>query len=53
MRRLVKAPILYYLLADWFYKSLLPKIAKEISLGGTVIEDQSIHCTQHLDLIYS
>jgi len=51
--RLVEAPLLDYLLADWFCKSLLPQIAKDVALGGTVIEDHSISLAQHLDLIYS
>jgi len=38
---------------DWFCKSLLPKIARDITLGGVVTEDQSILHAQHLDLIYS
>lgn len=40
--RIVKAPISGYLLADWFCKSLLPQISKDIALAGTIIEDQSI-----------
>lgn len=52
-KRLVKAPLPDYLLADWFCKSLLPQIAKDVALGRAVAEDQSIHCAQHLDLIYS
>ena len=51
-RRLVKAPLPDYLLADWFCKSLLPQIAKDVALSGAVTEDQSIHRAQHLDLIY-
>lgn len=51
--RLVKAPLLDYLLAAWFCKSLLPQIAKDVTLGGVIIEDQSICRAQQLDLIYS
>ena len=43
-RRLVKAPLPDYLLADWFYKSLLPQISKDVTLGGVVTKDQSIRC---------
>jgi len=42
-RRLFKVPLSDYLLADWFCKSLLPQITKDVSLGGAVTEDQSIH----------
>jgi len=41
-KRLVKAPLPDYLLADWFCKSILPHIAKDVTLGGAVIEDQPI-----------
>lgn len=52
-RRMVKAPSPYYLLVDWFCKSLLPQIFMDISLGGAITKYQSIHRAQHLDLIYS
>ena len=51
--RLVKPPLPEYHLADWFCKSLLPQIAKDVALGDVVTEDQSIHHSQHLDLICS
>ena len=50
---LVKAPLPDYLLADWFYKSLLPQIAKDVTFRGVVIEYKSIRHAQYLDLIYS
>jgi len=37
---------------NWFRKSLLHQIAKDVTLGGAVMEDQSICRSQHLDLIY-
>jgi len=46
-------PILDNLLSDWFCKSLLPPISKEVSLAGVITEEQSICRAQHLDLIYS
>lgn len=52
-RRLVKAPIPDFLLTNWFCRSLLPQIARDVALGGVVTEDQSICHAQHLDLIYS
>ena len=42
-QRLVKSPLLNYLLVGWFYKSLLPQIAKYVALGGVIMEDQSIY----------
>ena len=38
-RRLIKAPILDQLLADWFTKSLLPPIARDVAMGVTVTEE--------------
>ena len=52
-RRLVKAPILDALLADWFTKSLLPKISCDVAMSGAVTEEDIIRHAQHLDLIYS
>ena len=52
-RRLIKAPIPDQFLADWFVKSLLPTIAKDVALSGAVTEEQVILRAQHLDLVYS
>jgi hypothetical protein len=52
-RRLVKAPIPDALLADWFTKSLLPKILCDVSMSGAVTEEDVIRRAQHLDFIYS
>ena len=38
-RRLIKAPIPDQLLADWFTKSLLPPIARDVSMGGALNEE--------------
>lgn len=50
---MVKAPILDALLADWFTKSLLPKISCDVAMSGVVTEEDVIRRAQHLDLIYS
>jgi hypothetical protein len=52
-RRLIKAIIPNQLLAEWFTKSLLPPIARDIAMGGVVIEEESIARAQYLDLVYS
>jgi hypothetical protein len=51
--RLIKAHILDQLLMDWFTKSLLPPISKDISMEGAVTKEHAILFAQHLDLIYS
>ena len=40
-------------MADWFTKSLLPKISWDVSMSGVVTEEDVIRHAQHLDLIYS
>lgn len=49
--RLIKAQIPYQLLSDWFTKSLLLLSTRDVAMGGVVIEEQVIICTQYLDLI--
>jgi len=34
-------------------KSLLPPIARDVSMGGVITEDQEISRAQYLDLVYS
>ena len=46
-------PIPDHLLSNWFCKSLLPTLAKDICLPSAVTKYQSIRRAQHLDLIYS
>jgi len=50
---LIKDGIPDQLLADWFTKSLLPHIARDVAMGGTVTKEQDISCAQYLDLVYS
>ena len=52
-RRLIKAPIPDQLLADWFTKSLLPPIARDVAMGCVVTEEQAISRAQYIDLVYS
>jgi hypothetical protein len=41
------------LLEEWFTKSFVNDIGRDISMGGVVTEEQAISCAQYLDLIYS
>jgi hypothetical protein len=45
--------ILDQLLAEWFTKSLLPHISRDVSMGGVVTEEEAIARAQYLDLVYS
>lgn len=52
-QRLIKASIPDQLLVDWFTKSLLPQIARDVAMGGVVIKEQAIAHAQYMDLVYS
>ena len=52
-RRLIKAPIPDQLLADWFTKSLLPPISRDVAMGSATTKEQATSRAQYLDLIYS
>jgi hypothetical protein len=52
-RRLIKVPLPDQLLAEWFTKSLIGPIARDVSMGGVVTEEQVISRAQYLDLVYS
>lgn len=49
---MIRAEIPDHLLADWFVKSLLPSIAKDVALSGVVTEEQVLLKAQQLDLVY-
>jgi hypothetical protein len=50
---LIKVTIPDQLLAEWFTKSLLPLISRDITMGGVVTEEKAISQAQYLDLVYS
>ena len=52
-RRLVKVFIPDQILAEWFVKSLLPKITEDVAKAGVVTEEQVIAQAQYLDLVYT
>ena len=52
-KRLIKAFIPSEFLIEWFLKSLLPYIAKDVSTSGVQNEEQAIFRVQELDLIYA
>jgi hypothetical protein len=39
---MIKVAIPDILLAEWFTKSLLPPIARDVAMGGAVTEEQAI-----------
>jgi hypothetical protein len=52
-KRLIKAYIPLEFLLEWFLKSLLPYILKDVSTSGVTSEEEAIFKFQQLDLIYS
>jgi hypothetical protein len=52
-RHLIKLELPDQLLAEWFTKSFMNEIGKEIAMGGVVMEEQAIIRAQYLDLVYS
>jgi len=49
---MVKTYILDQLFAEWFIKSLLPSMTKDVA-KGVVVEEQVITRSQYLDSIYT
>jgi len=49
----VKVFILDQILAEWFVKSLLPKITEDVAKAGVVTKEKVIAQAQYLDLVYT
>ena len=41
------------MLANWFTKSLLPPIARNVAMDDSITEEKAISRDQYLDLVYS
>ena len=52
-KRLIKSFIPPKFLLEWFLKSLLPYIEKDVSTSGVQNDEQAIFRAQELDLIYA
>jgi hypothetical protein len=52
-RRLIKLELPYQFLVEWFTKSFVNEIGKDIAMRGVVTEEQAISLSQYLDLVYS
>jgi hypothetical protein len=50
---LIKVVIPDQLLEEWFMKSLLPWISRDVSMGGVFTEEESIAKSHYLYLVYS
>jgi hypothetical protein len=52
-RCLIKLELPNQLLEEWFTKSFVNDINRDITMGGVVTEEQAISHAQYLDLVYS
>jgi hypothetical protein len=52
-KRLIKSYIPPEFLLEWFLKSLLPYISKDVSTSRVTSEEEAIFKAQQLDLIYA
>jgi hypothetical protein len=52
-RRMVKNHIPKKILTEWFTKSLLPPISRDVAMAMVATEGKAIFHSQHLDFIYS
>jgi hypothetical protein len=52
-QRMIKIIIPDILLVEWFTKSLLPLITRDVTMGGAATEEETITWAQYLDLVYS
>jgi hypothetical protein len=50
---MIKVIIHDILLAEWFSKSLLPPITRDVAMGGMITEEETIARAWYLDLVYS
>jgi hypothetical protein len=52
-KSLIKVPIPPAFLLEWFLKSLVPQLSKDVATSGVFSEEDAIMRAQQLDLIYS
>jgi hypothetical protein len=50
--RTIKTQILDKIIMEWFTKSILLPISRDVAMVEVTTEEQAILCSQHLDLIY-
>jgi ribosomal protein L44E len=50
---LIKVPIPPAFLLEWFLKSLVPQLSKDVTMSGVFSEEDAIMRSQQLELIYS
>jgi hypothetical protein len=52
-KSLIKVPVPPTFLLEWFLKSLVPQLSKDIATSGVFSEEDAIMRAQQLELIYS
>jgi hypothetical protein len=52
-KSLIKAPVPLAFMLEWFFKSLVPQLSKDVATSRVFSEEEEIMRAQHLELIYS
>jgi hypothetical protein len=52
-KSLIKVPVPLEFLLEWFLKSLVPQLSKDIAMSGVFYEEEAIMRAQQLELIHS
>jgi hypothetical protein len=52
-KSLIKVPVPPAFLLEWFFKSLVPQLSKDVTTSGVFFEEDAIMRAQHFELIYS
>jgi hypothetical protein len=52
-KSLIKVPVPPAFLLEWFLKSLVPQLSKDVATSGVFSEEDAIMRAQQLELIYS
>jgi hypothetical protein len=52
-KSLIKVPVPPTLLLEWFLKSLVPQLSKDVATSGVFSEEEAIMRAQQFELIYS
>jgi hypothetical protein len=53
LKSLIKVPVPPAFLLEWFLKSLVPQLSKDVATSGVFSEEDAIMRAQQFELIYS
>jgi hypothetical protein len=52
-KSLIKVPVPLAFMLEWFLKSLVPQLSKDVTMSGVFSEEDTIMRSQQLELIYT